>query len=189
MRGELRNLILESKNGNELSKVKLLEKYKPLIIKVAFNYYVKGYDNEDLIQMATMWFLVAIDKYNMDKNSDFSSYVMRTINNNMRALIRKIAKENYEKSIYDKNPNGITLEDTLEDEFNIVENYEKQDNLNNLKEAIEGLEEGEKEFIIFIHSKNTGMLTKWANDENISYAVARRRRDNILKKLRNSIKI
>ena len=38
MRGELENLIRESKRGNRLSTEILLEKYKPLINKVALKF-------------------------------------------------------------------------------------------------------------------------------------------------------
>lgn len=184
MRGELENLIIESKNGNRLSTEILLEKYKPLIKKVAFNYYIKGYDNDDLIQVASMWFLESLKKYNLEKKGDFSSYVMRALNNNMKALIRKMAKENYEKSINDNNGGTLSLEDTLVDDFDIVAYYERKEKMRRLKKAIDLLNEDEKEIIHFIYSKKSGNLSKLSRRDNIPYGILRKKRDKILEKLR-----
>ncbi|MFR5266160.1 sigma-70 family RNA polymerase sigma factor [Clostridium sp.] len=185
MRGELESLIRESKRGNRLSTEILLEKYKPLINKVAFHYYIKGYENDDLIQIASMWFLESLKKYDLEKKSDFSSYVMRALNNNMKALIRKMAKENYEKSINDNNGGTLSLEDTLVDDFNVVAYYERKERIERLRKAIDLLNEEEKEIIYFIYSKKSGNLSKLSRKNNIPYGILRKKRDKILKKLRN----
>lgn len=187
MRGDLKELILKSKNGDEVAKCSLLEKYEPLIKKVVFSYYVKGYENEDLFQISTMWFLVAIDKYNLDTNSDFSSYVMRTIHNNMKCLIRKIAKENYDKSIYDKDKSGVEFVFTLSDYNNIEENYEEKETKMKLKKILSLLKEEDKEFIDFLFSDKKGNLSKWSREKGVAYGVARKRKEKLMLFLKNQL--
>ncbi|MGL5379001.1 sigma-70 family RNA polymerase sigma factor [Clostridium sp.] len=125
--------IIRAKKGDKKAREQLYEICRPLIKSVCNNYYVIGYDNEDLEQIATIVFLKVIDGFNIDavhkrkynlytdsyeiikyeniKNSDiewiaFLAYLKRAIKNRIIDEIRKEEKRiymNYSKSSISKN--------------------------------------------------------------------------------------
>ncbi|MGL5614953.1 MAG: sigma-70 family RNA polymerase sigma factor [Sarcina sp.] len=187
MGDNIKTLIEKAKNQDEDAKNIIIEKYKPLINKAAFSYYIRGYEIEDLVQMGILWLLMAIEKYNINLKSDFSSYAMRTIHNNMKALIRKKAKENYEKSLQEEFSVGKTIEDILIDNFDLVSDLEERYFLELLVNKLKTLEKKDMEFILEAYANKTGNLSKIAKERELSYAAVRRKRDKIVKNLKKAM--
>ena len=60
MKISLYDVLVAAKDGNEKAKEYILEKYEPMIINRAMSYFIKGYEVEDLIQIARFTVLIAI---------------------------------------------------------------------------------------------------------------------------------
>lgn len=70
----------------------MLEKYKPLIVKICKKYQKRGkeigYELDDLIQVANIGLLEAIHSYKDDKNSLFFTFLTRCIDNKLKTELR-----------------------------------------------------------------------------------------------------
>ena len=70
----------------------MLEKYKPLIITICEKYqgiFKKvGYEIEDLIQIANIALVDAINSFQESKNVSFYTYCSRCINNRLKNELR-----------------------------------------------------------------------------------------------------
>lgn len=70
----------------------MLEKYKPLIVKICKKYQKMGkeigYELDDLIQVANIGLLEAIHSYKDDKNSLFFTFLTRCIDNKLKTELR-----------------------------------------------------------------------------------------------------
>lgn len=73
---EMMELITKSQNGDKESKEKLIKHNMRLVISLAKKFIGLGIDFEDLIQEGTIGLLRAIDKFDVNKNIRFSTYVM-----------------------------------------------------------------------------------------------------------------
>ncbi len=90
------NLISAVKQGNEQAFEKLLENYKNLIVSVCRKYFLYGADDDDLTQIGTHAFYMAVKSYKENKNDSFINYAKIVIE---RALINEIKKNNRKKDI------------------------------------------------------------------------------------------
>ena len=94
---ELLDLIYEN---NEEARELLLNKYQPIIIDTAKKYYktnkYHGIELEDLIQEGNYAIFKAIEKYKIDKDIKFYTYVTACIKKNIQTFCRKTNKRNYE---------------------------------------------------------------------------------------------
>ncbi|WP_418223274.1 sigma-70 family RNA polymerase sigma factor [Clostridium isatidis] len=164
----MKELLIKAKQGDKVSMEKLLNKFEPLIKKSSKQYYINGYEQGDIKQLAYMATLKAIKRFDLEKSNSFPLYVKRTVQNSIYKEIKKSkeiisynkgnreTKENSEiKNIEDKNVE-------LEEEIIKKERREKLINLIN-KMANE-----EKEFIreIFIEEKS---LKEYAKEKGLKY--------------------
>lgn len=164
----MKELLIKAKQGDKAAMEKLLNKFEPLIKKSSKQYYISGYEQTDIKQLAYMATLRAIRRFDMERSNSFPLYVKRTVQNSIYKEIKKSkeiisynkgnreTKENSEiKNIEDKNVE-------LEEEIIKKERREKLINLIN-KMANE-----EKEFIreIFIEEKS---LKEYAKEKGLKY--------------------
>lgn len=111
-------------NDNEEAKELLFEKYRPLIISVATKIYKfykpSGYDMNDLIQEGMIGIESAINFYDQDKNSKFSTYVRTCVERKMLGLIKQSERQKNlplnESHYIEKNPT-MYLHTILKDEL------------------------------------------------------------------------
>ena len=109
-------LIYMVRENDELSKNIIMEKYIPIIRKIASEYYQKfsnyGFEYEDFLQEAQLAFYQALGKYDESKNVLFYTFVNMYIRNKMASFCRAISS----KKISFVNTNAIPLEnDDYED--------------------------------------------------------------------------
>jgi RNA polymerase sporulation-specific sigma factor len=82
-------LLLKSKSGDPDAIEKMLIKYRPLISRIARNYYCSGIgDTEDLIQEGTIGFLQSIRSYDTAKGENFFLFASVCIRNKIVEALR-----------------------------------------------------------------------------------------------------
>ncbi|MGG7078751.1 sigma-70 family RNA polymerase sigma factor [Clostridium sardiniense] len=109
-------LINLAKENNSNAKEELIIKYSPIIKSQIKKYaFIDCYDNEDLMQYGALCILKAIDTFDTNKSSSFSSYVKWTISNNFAYLCRKNNIDKKALSLNNKTDGGIEVMDFLEE--------------------------------------------------------------------------
>ena len=189
MGSKFREILLKAKSGDMKSTEYILEKYNPLIIKRAMSYFIKGYETEDLIQIARVTALNSIDKYNFESKSSFTAYLDGAIRNNFNNMLRNTMRKSYESSLDAPVADGMFASDFIYDDNLTEEIVEKEFMLKELLTALEELSAYDRELILFLYSKSSGMLTRWSNLKGESYSKVRRRREEILEILRGKFDI
>ncbi|KGM97478.1 RNA polymerase subunit sigma-70 [Clostridium novyi A str. 4552] len=180
----IKDLIKKSKAKDEEATKILIEKYKPFILKTMQGVYIKGYDREDLIQMGYVSIIKAIEKYDLNSKTPFTSYVCNAIKNNYYYKIRGKVKENYDVSYEKSVEDGFkyTNEDSVEDE--VLKNYE----IKILRQALNKLSIEDKELILYCYSNGHGAMKEYSNIKGIKYGTLQKRKKSILNKIKNNMK-
>lgn len=81
-------LINNAKQGDELSKEKLITENSPLIKSVIKKYLNKGIEYDDLFQLGSLGFLKAIDNFDASFGVKFSTYAVPMIAGEVKRFIR-----------------------------------------------------------------------------------------------------
>jgi RNA polymerase sigma-B factor len=76
------------RDGDESARESLLERYMPLARKLARRYGHSSEPFEDLLQVATVGLLKAMDRYDVERGSRFQSFAIPTILGEMRRYFR-----------------------------------------------------------------------------------------------------
>lgn len=187
---EIESCVAIAKEGNKEELMKILEQYKPFIIKTAKDFYIRSCDVNDLLQIGYIALINAVDKYRTGSNT-FSTYAFNTIKNVFKYTARNNSRLNMELSFN----NIISPEDTSCNEFinsmAAIENLEdlilNVENTKELKGAVQKLPPGEAELVTMVYYNGVS-IKKYAESKGISYQQAIRKRDFILLKLSNFIK-
>jgi len=177
----LEELALKAQSGDKRSLEDLIKYFKPYITKQAHCTYVKGYEMEDLIQIGYVSLIKAIKMYK-PINKNFNYYVLASIKRNFYYLIRQESRHNTEYSMEFETGEGLTLEDGLEDNFDLEEEYLKKETYERLRQGIEKLNKDEKEMIKWVYIDRKS-LKEYAGVKGISYNQGRYKMQQILKEL------
>lgn len=180
---ELKELVLKAKENDICAKEELLIRFKPFIIKQCNKVYLKDYTFDDLIQISYLSLLKAIEKFNV-KNDNFIAYATISIKNNLNYLIRQNAKLNYEMSIFKETGENIEFIDTLKYEFQIEKSITHKETIKALIDGIINLPREERYIIESIYFRNKS-LKNLSAELNIKYITLAKRKERILKKLKN----
>lgn len=92
------------RNGSTQARDKLINHNLRLVAHVAKKYYQNQQDNEDLISIGTIGLIKAVQSFTYEKNTRFSTYAAKCIENEILMSFRK----------QKQNENIISLEDTLD---------------------------------------------------------------------------
>ena len=87
-KNETYKLIASSQSGNEISKARLLEENTGLVLSIAKKFYNRGYDKEDINQLATIGLIRAIEKFDLTKDVRFSTYAVPVILGEIKRFLR-----------------------------------------------------------------------------------------------------
>ena len=114
--------------GDKSAKEKLISHNLRLVVHVAKK-YSGGAESDDLLSVGSIGLIKAVTTYKFDKNTLFSTYAARCIENEILMLLRANKKHAQVLSLTeslgtDKDGNEICIEDTLPDEENVIENVE-----------------------------------------------------------------
>ncbi|WP_186431553.1 sigma-70 family RNA polymerase sigma factor [Clostridium sp. BSD9I1] len=181
----LEELALKAQSGDKKSLEDLIKYFKPYIVKQARCTYVKGHEIQDLVQMGYVSLIKAIKMYK-PSNKNFNYYALASIKRNFYYLIRQESRHNGEYSMEFETGEGLTLQDGLEGNSDLEEEYLKKETYKRLRQGIEKLSKEEKEMIkwVYIDRKR---LKEYAVMKGVSYNQGRYRMQQILKKLREGL--
>ena len=84
-----KELLIKAKNGDSVAREKFLESNMGFVVSVAKNYLGCGLEFLDLIQEGNIGLITALDKYDLDKGCEFSTFAYYWIR---QAIVRAIAK-------------------------------------------------------------------------------------------------
>lgn len=182
----IEKLVLSAKDGDEVSKEKLIEEFNPLIKSLSHKTHLSNYTTEDLINECYISLFKCIKLYNPE-NHRFVAYATNAIKNNLNYLIRRnlVHRE-------------ITSQDTLTstgtlDHLNLPTNENIDDSIlytctkNSIFEKLKTLTNEEKEFLIYTRiRKNT--LKSYAELNGISIGSASKIKTRMLKEISEKIK-
>lgn len=101
-------LILEAKNGNKQAAEMLIEENTGLIWSVARRFIGRGTDTEDLYQLGCVGFLKAVEGFNLEFGTQFSTYAVPKITGEIRRFLRddgavKVSRTLKEQAVQIKN--------------------------------------------------------------------------------------
>ncbi|MBN1044145.1 sigma-70 family RNA polymerase sigma factor [Clostridium botulinum] len=174
-------LAKKSKDGDNLSKEKLIEEFKPFIKNLTRKTFIHGYDKEDIENECYKNLFKCLNSYNLEKHR-FVAYATNGIKINLNDLIKRSKnRDNSEGS------SALTLTDNLEHTLpsnneNLEEILCNQCDLKILKTAIKNLTEEEQELIDFIFFKNN-TVRLYSNLKDMCYSTAAKRKMDVVKKI------
>lgn len=183
----IEELVYKCKNGDMLSKDKLAEEFRPLILNISKKTFIDGYDMHDLHNECYKSLFKCVSVYNLERHR-FVAYATNAIKNNTNDLIKRIktrsSTEGYDAlCLHDDFEKDLPSQDiSLEDLF-----CEECDYID-LRLALNNLEEDEKELIDFIFFKNN-TVQNYAHFKNMCYSTANRKKKVTLKKIFNLISL
>jgi RNA polymerase sporulation-specific sigma factor len=179
-----------AKTGNKEELTRILEQYKPFIIKTAKDFNIRCCDIHDLIQIGYMAIINAVEKYRVGSNT-FSSYAFISIKNAFRHTARQHSKFNIELSFYNKtcteDSEGSELINSLAAIENLEDKIVSNEKTRELKKVLSKLPAAEAELVIALYYNGIS-LRSYADKKGISYQKAIRKRDHILHKMNNFLK-
>lgn len=133
----------KAKTGDADARNTLVTHNMRLVVHIAKK-YVGVMDSDDLISVGAIGLLKAIDTFQYDKGTQFSTYAAKCIDNEILMTIRANKKNQVCVSLYqtigiDKEGNEITLIDTLYNEDNVALKIEQQAIKDKLMEIIKNV--------------------------------------------------
>ena len=174
-------LVGNCKNGDNLSKEKLAEEFRPLIFNISKRTFIERYEMHDIQNQCYETLFKCVFLYNLEKHR-FVAYATNAIKNNINDLMKRIktrssTEGNNALSLHADVEKDIPSQDiSLEDLFCDQCDYEE------LRLALNNLNEEEKELIDFIFYKNN-TVQNYAYFKNMCYSTACQRKKVILKKI------
>ena len=127
--------------GDNAARDRLIRHNLRLVAHVAKKYYANPQDNEDLISIGTIGLIKAVQSFNYEKNTRFSTYRAKCIENEILMSFRKL--KGSENTIYlednlevNNDSSNLSLKDSLQDDFDMDLWLEQQENKDNLHRLI-----------------------------------------------------
>jgi RNA polymerase sigma-B factor len=81
-------LMRQHRRGNPHARALLIERYMPLAVRLASRYQRAGEPTDDLVQVAALGLVKAVDRWDPDRGLAFSSYAVPTILGELRRYFR-----------------------------------------------------------------------------------------------------
>lgn len=141
--------------GDKEARDKLIKHNLRLVAHVAKKYYNNTQDNEDLMSIGTIGLIKAVQSFNYDKNTRFSTYASRCIDNEILMSFRRT--KGSENTLYlddsievNNDSSKLTLKDSLQDDFDLEYYCENQETKQRLMSLISTRLEGRERQIILL---------------------------------------
>ncbi|NFH70641.1 sigma-70 family RNA polymerase sigma factor [Clostridium botulinum] len=185
---DIENLVMEAKNGDDESLLKLMVQFKPFIFKTAHSFNIKDYDTYDLVQIGYIALINAVDKYKNGSNS-FSSYVYAAIKNCMRCTARNNKKHKNILSINAPIGEYESLNDFtefFESNVDLELDFIKKEKALKVQSIISKLEPRDLEMIFLVYYAGFS-FKEYALKKGLNYFQVIRRKNAIFKYIKNEI--
>ena len=142
------------RQGDDAARQLLIEHNLRLVVYISKRFENTGINIEDLISIGTIGLIKAVNTFNSGKNIKLATYASRCIENEILMYLRKINAQRTEVSFdeplnTDWDGNELLLSDILgTDEDEVSRPLEDDADRQMLMEAIDSLEEREREIIL-----------------------------------------
>lgn len=177
---EFDELCKRAKSGDSNAVWLITLKLRPFIIKCSHSIYLKNYDLEDIISVATVALLKSIKCFKLNGNKNFFPYAIITIKNALNMEIRKGARHWKESSLdnyLEQNGEVIT---SYDDQKSIEEEYINKELV---KSRLEVLNNEERKLIFSLYYKGTS-IAKYASVKNLDYKKCSNMKLKALRKMK-----
>ncbi len=179
-------LAKKSKDGDNSSKEKLIEEFRPFIKNLSRKTFIHGYDKDDIENECYKNLFKCLNSYNLEKHR-FVAYATNGIKNNLNDLIKKSKNRDNSEGL-----SALTLTDNLEHTLSNNENLEEilcnECDFKILKAAIKNLTEEEQELVDFVFFKNN-TIKLYSDLKDMCYSTAVNRKTLALRKIGRIIHI
>lgn len=182
----MKDLIIKAKQGDKNSLEEIIRRFKPLINNTAISFYIYGYEDEDIKQIATLAIIKAVNKFNIALSESFPSYVKETVRNSIYKEIDKATKIYFKNKISREIASFIDVKEIIDENINIQEDYIKKEGKEDLEKAISLLKEEDRNLLKELYMENK-TLKKYCEDNNIEYYKGRYIKDKIIKTLKETL--
>ena len=98
----LNDLLRQAKTGDKAAREQLIVENSGLVWSVAKRYFGRGVDTEDLYQLGCLGFLKAIDGFDMEFGTQFSTYAVPKIAGEIRRFLRDDGAVKVSRSIKER---------------------------------------------------------------------------------------
>lgn len=178
----MKELLKKAKEGDRASIEALLNKFEPLIKKSSRKYYINGYEQRDVKQLAYMAALKAIKKFDTERSNSFPLYVKRTIQNSIYKEVQKSKKNFYYRKVNEEIRETTEIKNIEDKSINIDEEIIRKERRDTLINLINKMTVKEKELItkVFIEEKT---LREYAEEKKIKYHKVFYLKKKILQKI------
>lgn len=181
---EIEACITRAKKGNQEELIKILEQYKPFIIKTARQFNIKNCDLYDLVQICYVTLINAVAKYRTGSNT-FSTYAFNSIKNALKYTARQNSKADTELSLNttlnSEEDGGSEFMDFIESPENLEENLLEAFRYRELRKAVSKLPADEMELVIMVYYSGASIKT-YAEKKGLSYQQSVRKKNRVLQK-------
>lgn len=174
--GDLEETLVKAQEGSKEHKEKVLERYMKYIYKKAFMMNLTAVKFEDLVSVGTMTVLQCILKFDKDKHSNFTSYVVTAINNNLLDYQMTTCRKTMKDVEMDEAADEMIGEEHPQDQVLLYLEIQE------LRKALKSLSQEERLLIDSIYYKQKS-LKATGEALGVSYVTVVNRRNRILKKL------
>ncbi len=179
--------------GDHKARHQLIEHNLRLVAHIVKKYHGSE-EQEELISIGTFGLMKAVDTFNYHKNTKFSTYASKCIENEILMHFRSLRKHASDlhmdaPALTDKDGNALTLSDTLEDGTNLEDQVEISIHTKQLYQFLHDcLDERELEIMILRYGlyQQIPLTQKEVSEKlNISRSYVSRLEKKALKKLRD----
>lgn len=180
-------LVKEAKDGNEESKKKLMEEFKPFILNTCKRTFIHGYDFQDIENECYRILFRCVEIYNMNSHR-FVAYATNGIKNSINYLIKHSIKYKDINGAYTHTLTPEIEQSLKSNDMNTEEILCAKCDCEHLKYALSKLNKKESELIDSIYFQGT-TVKNYAKQKDLSYSTIVKRKRSILNKLFNHINI
>ncbi len=185
---ENKELFLKNPTENAEVRNKLITGNLRFVMFIINRYYSNYNDKEELFSEGVIGLIKAVDKFDVNRNIQFSSYSSRVIMNDINRYFRKIKNSTDETSLSElvsnDLDNDLTLMDVIVDDNDFVDNILRKEYYKNMNEVIEKLTEDEKKLLyLYFYERKT--QTEVSQILGITQSYASKKIIKVLKKARN----
>lgn len=185
-------LIKEVKLNNEEASEELINVFSPYIEKYSRESFLNGYEREDFMQMGYMYLFLIVGKVDLNKFQGFEEdriigYLVKSLRNYYYMDIRKNAKYSVEQAFDIDEEFNVSRIETMRDGFSVEEHVIEKQERTYLFNEIRNLNNEERNLIVSYYFLRES-IKEYAERNNCSYHVCRRRKKKVLEKMKASLK-
>ena len=150
---EMKKLFIEKQNGSiEARQILITKNLRLVTYELERSFKDNNYDKKDLLSVGIVGLIKAVDAYSLSQGSEFSTYAIKCITNEIKRFLKREKKHSqvisYQSLVTTPSEsNEITIEDFLISEIDLIRDYEDKEIKGTLNFLISKLPIREQEII------------------------------------------